>query len=310
MPPTAQTPADTTAVAPLQSTVGEVRERASEITGLISVADIVLVLLIIGLTHLVIRTVGWLAGALAAKYTRRRLTLMQLLPIVRISLWVLAAYIIVVGVFSPTRESLLAFGAAAGIGIGFAAQDVLKNIFGGILIIMDRPFQVGDLVDIGAVHGEVVGIGLRATRILTRDDSIVSVPNAEVVNQPVSNANSGALDCMVVTELYLPALIDTTLVRRICYEAAATSPYVYLAKPISVRLIDEFKETFLTRVRIKAYVYDHRLETAFLTDVAERAKRAIREAKLLPDEMSFGLDHAERDRYYRPAEQHQARSSS
>lgn len=284
---------------PAQTTVSEVREKASEITGLISVSDILLVILIVGFTHLVIRLVGLVATALAAKYTRRRLTLMQLLPIVRISLWLLAAYAVVVGVFSPTRESLLAFGAAAGIAIGFAAQDVLKNIFGGILITMDPPFQVGDLVDIGMVHGEVVAIGLRATRILTRDDSIVSVPNAEVVNQPVSNANSGALDCMVVTELYLPALIDTTLVKRICYEAAATSPFVYLGKPISVRLVDDFRETFLTKVHIKAYVYNHRLEMAFMTDVAERAKRAFREAKLLPDDISFGLDHGERDRYYR-----------
>ncbi|MGH7663530.1 MAG: mechanosensitive ion channel family protein [Gemmatimonadaceae bacterium] len=297
-----------TGAGPIDNTVGAFRERASGIGDVVSAADILLVIVVLVLTYAVIRLTALIAGALAARYTRRRFALMQVLPIVRITLWMLAIYIIVLGIFDPSRESLIAFAATAGIGIGFAAQDVLKNIFGGVLIIMDRPFQVGDLVDIGDVHGEVIGIGLRATRVRTPDDAVVSVPNAEVVNQPVSNANSGALDCMVVTELYLPALVDTTLVTRLCREAAATSPYVYLAKPVTVRLVDEFRETFLTKVRIKAYVYDHRLEAAFRTDVAERAKRAFREASLLPEPPSFGVDEDEQQKYFHAGEPEERRN--
>ncbi|MCB0314052.1 MAG: mechanosensitive ion channel, partial [Calditrichaeota bacterium] len=51
--------------------------------------------------------------------------------------------------------------------IGFAAQDILKNIFGGLMLLLDRPFQVGDKIEAGGHYGEVVQIGLRTVRIVT-----------------------------------------------------------------------------------------------------------------------------------------------
>lgn len=62
-----------------------------------------------------------------------------------------------------------------------------------------------------------------------------------------------------------------------------TSPYVHLEKPVAVRISDEFRDRLLTKVRIKAYVLDTRLETLFHTDVTERAKRALIEHGLLED---------------------------
>ncbi len=293
--------ADTVAAAADSTALGAIRDKVERIQDLISPSEIVLMLALLVATHYAIKLASLLTRVVAARLPRHRLFVMQLLPVARMALWLVAAYLVVFGIIDPSRQALLAFAATAGVGIGFAAQDVLKNIFGGLVIVMDRPFQVGDLVDIAGYHGEVVGIGLRATRIRTRNDSIVSVPNAEVVSQPVSNANAGALDCMVVVELFLPALVDLTKVRRICHEAAATSPYVHIGKPITVRIEDDFRETFLTRVRIKAYVYDHRLETAFATDVAERAKRAFLAHGLLPRELTLGLDPDEHHRYLVPA---------
>jgi len=73
-------------------------------------------------------------------------------------------------------------------------------------------------------------------------------------------------------------------------EAAASSKYVYLNKPIVVLVADVFKETFLTRVRVKAYVLDPRLEMVFQSDVTERARAGFREAGLLrPRHMLQGL---------------------
>jgi small-conductance mechanosensitive channel len=90
----------------------------------------------------------------------------------------------------------------------------------------------------------VKSIGLRSTRIVTPDDNLVSVPNAQVVDQHVANANSGELNCQVVTDLYLPNWPDENLVKRIAFDAAASSKYVYLNKPIVVLVADEFKERF------------------------------------------------------------------
>jgi small-conductance mechanosensitive channel len=190
-------------------------------------------------------------------------------------------------IFQVDAQGFLAAAAAVGVAIGFAAQDLLKNLFGGIILVFDQPFQVGDKISAGGTYGEVVSIGLRSTRIVTPDDNLVSVPNAQVVDGQVANANAGELNCQVVTDLYLPGWIDEARAKKIAFEAAASSKYVYLNKPIVVLVKDEFKETFLTHLKVKAYVLDPRYEFLFESDVTERARAGFRDAGLL--EPSHGL---------------------
>lgn len=270
--------------------IGQVRDRASELTSLISVSDIIWAAIVLVVTHYLIRFIHFILDALSRRNPRRRPLMLQLVAVSRIGLWVLAVYVIVVGLIHPDPQSLIALFAAGGIGIGFAAQDILKNIFGGFVILLDRPFQVGDLIDIGSHHGEVINIGLRATLLRTRDDTVVAVPNAEAVSQPVLNANSGALDCMVVTEFHLPAFADPVRIREIAYEAAITSPYAFVRKPVTVQVQDTVGgNRFVTRVKVRAYVYDHRLETEFAADVAERAKRGFLRGGLIAEDDLGGL---------------------
>jgi small-conductance mechanosensitive channel len=150
------------------------------------------------------------------------------------------------------------------------------------VIIGDRPFQVGDKIAVSGTYGEVTAIGLWSTRIVTPDDSLVSVPNAQVVASQVSNANSGALDCQVVTDLYLPGWVDTRRAQDIAYRAAVTSRFVYLKKPVVVLVRDEVHQTFLTHIKVKAYVQDIRHEFQFMSDVTQRAREAFVESGLLP----------------------------
>lgn len=238
--------------------------------------------------NLAIRGLVWLLDALAERNAARRLFYKRLVPVVRILLWVFAAYLIVRVIFQVDYTSLVAAAAAIGVAVGFAAQDLLKNLFGGLILVFDQPFQVGDKITVGGTYGEVVSIGLRSTRIVTPDDNRVSVPNAEVVDHQVANANAGELHCQVVTDLYLPGWADEAKAKRIAFEAAATSEYVYLNKPIVTLVSDVFKETFLTRVRVKAYVLDPRLEFLFQSDVTERARAGFREAGLLRPEHMRG----------------------
>ncbi len=228
-----------------------------------------------------IKSLVWLLETLSERSASRRLFFKKLIPIIRILVWTIVVYYVISGIFEVDKDGLLAAGAAVGVAVGFAAQDVLKNIFGGILIILDQPFQVGDRVSVGGTYGEVVSIGLRSTRIVTPDDNLVSVPNTQVVDGQVANANAGALDCQVVTELFLPGWVDVNRAKEIAYDAAANSKFVYLKKPIVVLIKDEFKETFLTRVVVKAYVIDARYEAVFASDVTETAKmQYLREGML------------------------------
>ena len=78
----------------------------------------------------------------------------------------------------------LGFG---GLAFGLAAQDTLKNFFGSVNVVLDRPFQVGDWVVIGDVDGTVESVGLRSSRIRTFYNSLVTVPNSEIMTTTIDN---------------------------------------------------------------------------------------------------------------------------
>ncbi|MCB1742660.1 MAG: mechanosensitive ion channel family protein [Gammaproteobacteria bacterium] len=82
---------------------------------------------------------------------------------------------------------LLASLTIGGVGFAFAAKDTLENFFGSATVLVDQPFGVGDWVKIGDVEGTVETIGFRSTRIRTFYDSLVSIPNANLVRASVDN---------------------------------------------------------------------------------------------------------------------------
>lgn len=82
-------------------------------------------------------------------------------------------------------SALLASLGIAGLTIGFAARDALSNLISGVLIYLDRPFVIGDLVEIEGQYGRVDRITLRSTRVITVDGKMLAVPNTEVINRTV-----------------------------------------------------------------------------------------------------------------------------
>ena len=235
-------------------------------------------IVVVFLFNFLIRAVAWVLERLSERSAKRRLFFKGLVPIVRIVLWLFAGDLIVRVIFQVDAQGIIAGAAALGVAVGFAAQDLLKNLFGGIILVFDQPFQVGDKIRVGETYGEVTSIGLRSTRIVTPDDNLVSVPNAQVVDQQVANANSGELNCQVVIDLYLSGDVNEAEAKRIAFEAAVGSKYVYLSKPIVVLIKDELHWAVLTRVRVKAYVLDPRHEFLFASDVTERARSGFRAA--------------------------------
>jgi len=230
-----------------------------------------------------------LSEVLAGKFARYRLFISSAYPVLRLFIWVCAIAFVIFAIFSPPFNTIIAISASAGLAIGLGAQDLIKNVIAGILILFDHPFRVGDMVQVGDHYGEVRNIGLRSTRLQTFDDSTVSLPNSMVLGEAVSNSNSGAIDEMVVVEFHLPACTDIRQVKELAREAAACAPYVYLKKPIAVMIDDRFDRTFLTRLKIKAYVLDIRLERLLASDISERLKIELLRRGLMTEELVRGV---------------------
>jgi small-conductance mechanosensitive channel len=239
-----------------------------------------IVLLIVG--YLAIKLFLTLFIAYGKRNPKYNLFIKRFLPIFKILAWTFLIYIIIVGVYSPPAATLLAFLASIGVALGFAAQDLVKNLFGGLVVMFDSPFQLGDKIESGGNYGEVIAISIRATKIVTADDSIITIPNSGFMNSFVSNSNSGENNCQVVAEIYLPIAIDTEKVRKIAVEAAQISKYIYLNKPISVLFFNEMHMTkSVYKMRLKAYVSDLSKEFAFKSEMTEIVIKTLIEEKIL-----------------------------
>jgi MscS family membrane protein len=233
-----------------------------------------LVLLLIG--FIIIKLLVQVLEMIAERSAKYRISIKSFIPIARIVIWVIVIFAIIKGIYNPPIETLIAISASITIAVGLAAQDLLKNVFGGLMLLFDRPFKVGDKIEAGKYYGEVIQIGLRSTRVVTPDDSVVTIPNMELMNNSVSNANSGELNCQVVAEIYLPIDVDTQKVRKIAIEAAQVSRFIYLNKPIVVVFFNEVinRRSFL-KMRLKAYVMDIRYEFQFKSDMTETVIREL-----------------------------------
>jgi MscS family membrane protein len=122
----------------------------------------------------------------------------------------------------------LASAGIAGIAIGFAAKDTLSNLFSGVFIIADAPYKVGDYIELDrGGRGKVVNIGLRSTRILTRDDIEVTIPNSIIGNSMIINQSGGPYEKMRVRlKIGVAYGSDVDLVKQILVETAKADPLV------------------------------------------------------------------------------------
>lgn len=101
---------------------------------------------------------------------------------------VVAAGVVILALWKVNITPFLASAGLAGVAVALAAKDTLANFFGGVNVFIDRPFKTGDYVVLeSGERGEVVEIGVRSTRILTRDDVLISIPNSIIANTKVVN---------------------------------------------------------------------------------------------------------------------------
>jgi len=104
---------------------------------------------------------------------------------------VLVCFLLILAIWEVDITPFLASAGLAGVAVAFAAKETLANLFGGISIFFDRPFKIRDyvLLETGE-RGEVVEIGIRSTRIKTRDDILITIPNSIMANTKITNESA------------------------------------------------------------------------------------------------------------------------
>jgi small-conductance mechanosensitive channel len=110
---------------------------------------------------------------------------------------------------------------------------------------------------------------------MTSDGKLVVVPNSRFLRQTITSAAAGRMNSPVEFEFILPNSVPLEQMEKIAKEAVLTSKYVYLAEPVSVTSTDDFRGIFLTKLKIKASVFDYRYAIQFAEDVKMRVKAEL-----------------------------------
>lgn len=239
----------------------------------------VLLLLAIGGTLIWTLNTGLqrLSQKLMDRLPSRRFLVLQVSTLLSFTLFIAGTVALVLGVLQPPRDFLLAAGGSIAVALGFALKDLAASLVAGVMLLFDRPFRVGDRVSFNGVYGDIVSIGLRAVRLQTLDDNLVTIPNSRFITDVVASGNAGALDMMVVTDFHLALDADIEAARAIVEEVIVTSRYAYLKKPVAFTIEEiAVAERLAIRLRAKAYVFDLPYEQAFRSEVTTRVAQLFR----------------------------------
>jgi small conductance mechanosensitive channel len=171
--------------------------------------------------------------------------------------------------------SLLTSLGIAGLTIGFAARDALSNMISGLLIYWDRPFVIGDLVEVGESYGRVDRITLRSTRVVTPDGRMLAVPNTEIINKTVASyTNFPHLRIDIPVTVSVDS--DLTRVREVLLELVHEDP-AYMQAPAPVVVVKQLND-YNVMMELRAWLDDERRHIDARASLREAVFRALTEA--------------------------------
>ncbi len=171
---------------------------------------------------------------------------------------------------------LLASVGIAGIGIAFAAQDTISHLFGGLSIYFDKPFRVGDRIQLDSGDiGDVLEIGLRSTRIKTFDETVVIIPNNIVASSRIINYNKPKSKIKVKIELGLAYGTNIQKAKKVILEVLQTTEGVETEPEPSVHFTEmgDFALKFLAVVWVANPKKQFEVKTLLLERLYERINK-------------------------------------
>ena len=264
-----------------QETVNE--ETINQFANLVRWSGVITSVFVIAGAWLSLRLMRGFVEQLSEQFAGYRLLLNKLATFAQFGIYLGTGAAVIFLSFRIDDKVLALIGGTAAVSVGFAVKDVVASFIAGIMIMIDRPFQVGDRVSFGGEYGDIQSIGLRSVRMQTLDDNTVTIPNNKFLNEITSNGNYGALDMQVAAHFYIGIDQDLRVARRIVNEAALTSRYIFLEKPVTIGVSQVLQDNYVAlKITCKAYVLDTRFEKAFETDVHVRVWQAFRDRGVAP----------------------------
>lgn len=186
------------------------------------------------------------------------------------------AAVIALDVLGVNVMPFIAGAGVMGVAVGFAAKDTLSNLIAGILLIIDRPFEIGDRIEVwsaptgSASWGDVIDIGLRATRIKTTDNIVVIIPNNEIMTRDIVNYTIISSSIRVRVNIGIAYDADMAKAKALIIRAAQSADWI-LAEPAPKVVVRDFGESSVD-LQLRVWIKDarKRMDTiSYITDTVK-----------------------------------------
>ena len=173
----------------------------------------------------------------------------------------------------------VAGAGVAGVAIGFAAKDTLSNLIAGILLIVDRPFEVGDRIELwqtpknSATWGDVIDIGLRATKIRTTDNIVIIIPNNEIMLRDIVNYTGNDLKIRVRVNIGVAYDADLKKAKELILAVAESMQWA-AKEPPAVVVVNNFGESSVD-LQLRVWIDNARKRIHTISYVTDNVKEAF-----------------------------------
>jgi len=173
----------------------------------------------------------------------------------------------------------IAGAGVLGIAIGFAAKDTLSNLIAGVLLLIDRPFEVGDRIEIwqapagSATWGDVISIGMRATKIKTTDNIVVIIPNNEIMIRDIVNYTAGSDAIRVRINIGVAYNTDIVLAKKIILNVADGADWI-MKEPLPKVVVKNFGESSID-LQARVWIYDARKRMDTISYITDKVKEVF-----------------------------------
>lgn len=185
--------------------------------------------------------------------TSRKAKYSSSILLVRLTIWIIGFLIAIAASGVPLDKITIIIGAL-GVGIGFGLQNIVNNVVSGIVMVFEKPIQVGDLVEVGGKTGTVSAMGIRASKILTLEGSEVIIPNGDILSDNLINWTLSNTHKRISLEVGVAYGTDIEKVKSI-FKSIIDSNKEVIKLPAPLILLDSFGDSSVN-FRILCWVSD------------------------------------------------------
>lgn len=190
-----------------------------------TIGNVVLFFVVIWIAHLLQKYIGAFFGDADMdedaenKKGRSRMMIVKLIVLC-------AGYLVAVAVSGLPVDKITIIIGALGVGVGMGLQSIVNNFVSGVVLIFDRPLQIGDTIEVDGHSGKVKNIGIRASTLLTDDGAEVVIPNGDILSTPIINWTLSNNQRRIILHFHLKAAVDKELISQLIKETIMSTEEV------------------------------------------------------------------------------------